>query len=440
MIIALFLVGPVFPQQSPNPDFQETAVIPSFREVNPRIIHFQTFFKKALNEAYTLVLVRGGEPRPGWRLPLRVLSWNRGDLLGLFLMDSRNPERVWKLAMLPGNQAEIVVEVERADHYSIVLRRTQGAYGIRRKSMKLFFDLGSKRLLDVIEYSPVAVKKIVQLDGGIYLVAEDERQSSVVRPRPEDAVFVTGGVRQRVLERAAGLPAPSLSPFLSPSRSVQEEYLPLGRRENLFVLISRQGSRQVVKGVAERIGEADKLYQLPPSSYEEFARARPSRVADGYGPGHTSIGEVIGPFQVVGDRLWFARMFYDGEGFTGVGGIGYFDPDQRKYVVFYPPELADWSASAILVEDDAVWIGLVRHPEGADFSGGLLRFDPAGGHTRSYPFREIVFTMARDGGTLYLGASEGFAVLRRGRLRRYVFEPALDGGYQIVEKVAGNGQ
>ena len=440
MIITLLLAGPVFPQQSSNPDFQETAVIPSFHEVNPRIIHFQTFFKKALDETYTLLLVRGGEPRPGWGSPLRALSWNRGDLLGLFLMDSRDPERVWKLAMLTGNQAEILVEVERADRYSIVLRRTQGAYGMRRKSMKLFFDLGSKRLLDVIEYSPVAVKKIVQLDGGIYLVAEDERQSWVVRPRQEGAVFVTGGVRQRVLERAAGLTEPSLSPFLSPSESVQEVYLPLARRENLFVLISRQGRRQIVKGVAERIGEADKLYQLSPSSYEEFARARPSRVRDGYRPGRTNIREVIGPFQVVGDRLWFARMFYDGEGFTGVGGIGYFDSDQRKYVVFSPPALVDWSASAILVEAGAVWIGLVRHPEGADFSGGLLRFNPAGGQTRSFPFREIVFTMARGGGALYLGASEGFAVIRRGRLRHYVFEPALDGDYQIVEKIAGNGR
>jgi len=41
--------------------------------------------------------------------------------------------------------------------------------------------------------------------------------------------------------------------------------------------------------------------------------------------------------------------------------------------------MADWSTTAILVDEDAVWIGLADRLEGADRSGGLLRYDRKSG-------------------------------------------------------------
>src|SRR5580658_3200125 len=39
----------------------------------------------------------------------------------------------------------------------------------------------------------------------------------------------------------------------------------------------------------------------------------------------SEFNETIGPHQVEGNRLWFGVTFYDGEGWTGTGGFGYFD-------------------------------------------------------------------------------------------------------------------
>ena len=60
---------------------------------------------------------------------------------------------------------------------------------------------------------------------------------------------------------------------------------------------------------------------------------------------------------------------------TGTGGFGYFDINDRKYRIFSPPEVAKWSATSMLVEPDAVWVGLAHRGEWGTSYGGLLRYD-----------------------------------------------------------------
>ena len=100
-----------------------------------------------------------------------------------------------------------------------------------------------------------------------------------------------------------------------------------------------------------------------------------------------TVYESIDAFSLHNTRLWFGTSFYDGEGYTGVGTLGYFDIVRRQYEFIRLPEIADWSTTAILVEEGAVWIGLADHPEGASHSGGLLRYDRISGETRIYPIK-----------------------------------------------------
>jgi hypothetical protein len=109
---------------------------------------------------------------------------------------------------------------------------------------------------------------------------------------------------------------------------------------------------------------------LPQSTYDQFAGARLQRVRDGYGRGST-IDERVGGHQVVGEGIWFGKAFYDGEGISGVGDLGYFDTRSSQFTMFSIKELADWSVSALLVEGDAVWAGLVKYGEGTGGSGPL---------------------------------------------------------------------
>src|SRR5262249_2131613 len=151
--------------------------------------------------------------------------------------------------------------------------------------------------------------------------------------------------------------------------------------------------------------------------YDEFARARPARVKDGYGR-ESTIDERVGAHQAVGDRVWFGKAFYDGEGTTGVGGIGYFDTRSKRFTMFSVPEIYAWSVSALLVEPDAVWIGLVRYPEGETVSGGLIRYDFSTRKVTRYRVPDIPFTILRQNDSLFIGTSNGLYILHDNNLIR----------------------
>lgn len=68
----------------------------------------------------------------------------------------------------------------------------------------------------------------------------------------------------------------------------------------------------------------EKAYQGPNQkfAYDIRAKARPQRVKDDYVRENTIIEETIGPAQIEGDKLWFGKTFYDGEGNSGMGVCG----------------------------------------------------------------------------------------------------------------------
>jgi len=180
-----------------------------------------------------------------------------------------------------------------------------------------------------------------------------------------------------------------------------------------------------IEGVSEQIGyDQTVLYPLPQSSQEEFLRARPDHAQSATG---AVIGETIGPCQIYDNRFWFGKTFHEGKGTDGVGGIGYFDTEERKYTLFSPPEIVDWSVSSLLAENYAVWFGLVRHSDGADVPGGLLQFDPVTGETKKYALNEVILTIRRWQDSLFLGTSNGLYVLQYNQLRHYVMELEPDG-------------
>ncbi len=427
----LLVVIPLSAQLTPNPEFRETAVIPAFHRRNPNIVHFQTFYRKDLDGTHTLLLIRGGGPTPRWRLPLKYFWWNRDDLVGLFLMKTGNPDLVWELAIL-ANKHDIRVEVVRADNSSIVLSRF-GDYCIQTDSMKLFFDVTSKRVLKRVEFAPLPVREILALDDDLYVVVGSQEQTVVVRLDEGEPILTMGAEMEPALARAREAPAGHVTPFVSSSFAIRREYLPIGSQGRFAASLVFQPYTRAVEGVAERVGDEYKLYELPKSTYEEFARARPRRVKDGYRPEVATFEEVIGTYQIVGDRFWFGKAFYDGEGLTGVGGFGYFDPKEKKYVVFSPPEVAPWSASALLVEGKDIWLGLARHPEGATYSGGLLRYERDSGQAEEFDVGEVISQIKRWQGWLYLATANGLYILQDDRLRRHVFEPTLDGGTAIFK-------
>lgn len=175
-------------------------------------------------------------------------------------------------------------------------------------------------------------------------------------------------------------------------------------------------------------------HPMPQSTPAELKRARP-RSEDGWDPEGMTIEEKPGPFQRVGNRIWFGKLFYDGEGISGVGGIGYFDTASSKYTLLSVPLMAEWSASAILVEDDAVWVGLVGYPEGEAYAGGLVRYDLKSGKSRKFPTEEVISRILRWNDRLYAATLNGAYRLRGETLTRYRVEPNINNRFVILSEI-----
>lgn len=265
--------------------------------------------------------------------------------------------------------------VVRADSTSIVISR-EGNYGFPDMSFKLFLDPGSKKLIKQIDFSPHA---------GLDSIPDHEAAA------------------------ALGLP------------------------ESVVIALKERDPRPAIEGPLDaHLPQALRDHPMPSSSYADFARARPERVENGYDP-ESEIGEMPGPLQMDGPRIWFGKTFYDGEGLSGVGGVGYFDTVKSTYTFLKIPELAAWSVSSLLLDDQTLWIGLVGHPEGADYSGGLLRHDLKTGATKKYSVDEVILRIKRWNGRSYLATTNGASVIEGDRLMaRYLVEPDLNGKLIVV--------
>jgi hypothetical protein len=183
---------------------------------------------------------------------------------------------------------------------------------------------------------------------------------------------------------------------------------------------------------SSHIPAALREHPMRQSTYAEFVRARPDMKDHGLGE-DTILDERPGPFQEVGSRIWLGKVFYDGEGHSGVGGLGYFDTNTSQYTWVNVPGLTGWSVSAILIEEDAAWVGLVNHPEGESYGGGLLRYDFKSRTSMTFPIDEVVYQIVRWKDRIYVATKNGASLVKGTTLaRRYRVEPNIDNRFIIV--------
>ncbi len=189
------------------------------------------------------------------------------------------------------------------------------------------------------------------------------------------------------------------------------------------------------QAVVERTNSGFKVYPLPQSDVETYKKLRAMDAKNRWPPIRTAKDyerqEVIGPYQVEDGRIWFGNQYYDGEGDSGVGGFGYFDMKTRRYQLFSPPEIARWEISALLVDADAVWLGLDHFGEDiSKWPGGLVRWDRSDHRVRRYPLEFLIEHIRRDtgdGSKLVLTTSGGYALFDHGKVQRFRVEKSLDG-------------
>jgi hypothetical protein len=306
---------------------------------------------------------------------------------------------------------------------------------------KFFYDLRAKALVKRITYDPFSMERIFDSGGTAVLAGFGGcRTVAMEYDAGLDPPFRLLGERQAarwttrlpLAKGTAGIGADQqCAMYLQPPPSKPVSFGPGGR----FSLVpdgeSHETDNRLI--VVYRGPGSTSRFPLPESTYEEFSAARPARVSNGYRRDGTEMDERIGPWQIADGMLWFAKKFYDGEGMTGVGGFGYFDIEKRRYRLYSPAAIRDWSTTAMLVEPDTVWLGLVRNGEYGSTGGGVLRFDRHTQQVTHYELREIVHQFSRIEGRLLMATDFGAAVLDGTSLRRFFVDQTSDGRLLVVE-------
>lgn len=346
-----------------------------------------------------------------------------GMTLGLFLQDRRVPDRVTALT-LASDLDECFARVLRVASTDVVLSCT-GEKSEIFPHITLVYDIRTKALRGRYRFRPYTFAD-ARLDASstpprVRVVARGERETEfdmVVGERPEFTRAVGG------LPNASTTPTPADAAF----GALDTPFGPSGA----FRLVQDPWAtgdfdRRVVESVT---GRRTRHFCLPQTPYRAFTVARPGKVNDWPGERY-NIDERIGPTQVAGGRLWFGKAFYDGEGQSGVGGLGYFDPADRGFHIFTGPAIADWSVLSLLVEPEVVWATLGAEGEWGGVGGGVVRFD-----RRTRAFRRISGTAS--GAFLRVSADEmlvvgsTLTVIRGDRAQSYFVDEMPQGQPRVV--------
>jgi len=385
--------------------------------------------------------------------------------LGLFLQDRARPSRVYKLMTEDETSGEDM-RVERATASDLVLSYIEEKPTQDSRHEKFLFDVRAKALVGHFAYNPWFMG--TAFSGGTHAVipVTDHDQVVVVDFDPtRDPMFkVLTGVEaepwlkevpirdsqkeeeQEELEHRRKVLAGEDAQH-GPVRKSQEgpehrRVLSFGPDAMTSTTFGTQASLRLAEGVTEvggdKIhgveevgGENPKRYPLPQSTPEELRAARP-------GQNEYGVDEDIGAWDVEAGQLWIGKTFYDSEGGTGVGGFGWFDEATRSFRILSPPEVRDWSITALHVDNDAVWMALTHRGEWGDDSGGVARYDRVAKETRVLPLDDVGKQFIRVGDKLLLLSSTSMALVTADDVRSFFVDRMSDGRLRVAEAVGAS--
>lgn len=386
-------------------------LIPLMRAHAPGLTAFQVKERVSLDPEYELVLFRGRGAR------------GAKSYVGVFVVASATGAPLLTLDILHDPPLSYI-RLREAWHDFVIVDRV-GHYGVSRARTKYRIDLDGGKVVDAAEYRPYPARAAVS--GDTLFLFVNRRNGAFITELNSLAAS-----DRRVYARLQG---ERIRRIKTVGRSDEGLVLRTDRGRYLFdagqwrplagegdegepgrFVYRRGGTHYEVRAEENEItlrsaGDVAE-YPLPRADYDLFARLRPERVDDGYTREHSFIEETLGPSHLRGSRLWFGYDFYDGEGVSGVGGIGYFDLARRRYEIKRLPEVIGWSVSAILADRDAVWAGRYRRPEGAAYPGGLIRYRLPNGPVDEIEVPKIINSIARWGRYIACGTRDGAYLVR----------------------------
>jgi hypothetical protein len=387
---------------SPAATVADLAIVNVIRQADPTLVSEKIVYRNAVSSDLDLVIAIASTAKEPVQSGPDWFYWDENQKLGLFLQQKTDPDRVYSLTFALGSP-DCSAHIERATSTDTVIScmPEQGNDSINQKFV---YDLRAKRLVSHFAYRPYEMSQAFDGSG-------------------RRTVFVG----QEVMDQAKRV-AVELYPGETPEFRVLD-------KSEAAPWLSREGQGVRPGDSMNMMDDRGKTHLLPQSTHDELAKARPELIKAVYVSGGLHIEETIGPTQREGNKIWFGKTFYDSEGYSGVGGFGYFDTTDGQYHLFSLPEVADFSISALRVEHDAVWLGLCTRGEYGDGSGGILRYDRETYALRKYNLADIAFSIVVFGDRVIAGTDRGIAVMQADKTTRYFVDRTTNGRLRIAEAI-----
>jgi hypothetical protein len=385
----------------------------AFKRADPTLNWFEAREKKPVDATRSVMIVEAAptDLRPaGPQGQLKRLPVPGKNETGVFLVAGPLNDVQLVLDVLAVGDINGYPKIEDPGPKSVNLH-FYSDYGIYGGSIKYFFDLSRMKSLAKMRYAMLALTASEVRNGTLVYTADSsgpiERHELItIHPRSGNE-----------------LPAYKITDAATAAGTIPEPLsmrLPESRTAVIWNTLPGQEHQTAGIALVEKSG-ARAFYPVPVPTMDLNRRLRPNEQPP------AEIENNIGPAALDGSVIWFANSFYDGEGTSGVGAIGSFDVHTHKFEMRYLREIAPWSGSASRIDGDDLWIGLMRRPEGAAFSGGLLRFNRRTGAVAKFDIPDYIHTIDRLGDAIYCGTSNGLYRLRGGEITQMRFEPDARG-------------
>lgn len=331
----------------------------------------------------------------------------QGMQLGVFLV-SRASHQVKMVIDISHWSPDAYPELDEVDAHSVRLHST-GDYGDYQESVRYFYDSSRPRPTVTIRYRTASLQSARHENGKLIYTAEYGFGGEQFGIKPQRATITinTEGTRGA-----------------APTFVIADDHTPMSQA-------TKTARYQATKTAR---------FQAAGQTFVVEAESQPSGIRLAGVPGKEQFFPApvthIGPPAFDGRRIWFARRFLDGDGYSGAGAIGAFDSVSHQYKIYNLPEIGTASGTAILADGNQIWVGLEGREEDSGHSAGLLRYNRLTGTVRKYNVNDVIHTINRANATIYCGTSDGLYTIQGDLVRHYRFEPDATGKLTMVARPA----
>jgi hypothetical protein len=423
LLLTLFIIAGS--RMAPAATAPDQAVFNVIRQIDPTLVSDKIIYRNKVAPDLDLVIAIGSTAEWSAGSDSTDLWWDENRKLGLFLQENARPDQVYLLTLTAG-PPDCGARIERATSTDTVISCTSEK-SRQWMNQKFVYDIRTKALISHFAYQPFAMMQAFTASGRTVFVGRDLTDLT----KRVAVEFHPGGSPEfRILDKGEAAPwLARAGEALYPDNPTPIRF----GEADTFTFIRGYMDIHGKEYPSSIVDIHSKKYPLPQSTYDDFAKARPERVKDGYVREGTTIEETLGPVQPEGDKLWFGKTFYDGEGNSGVGGFGYFDTADRQYYLFTPPEVVDCAISAIRVEPDAAWISILHAGEWGDSPTGVLRYDRKTHAVRKYDLPDDVNGFVASGNRLLAYTRSGIAIIEDDQTTRYFVDRTTDGRLRLAQ-------